>query len=198
MSGIYAYVLFDSGATHSFISTIFIRQHDIVREPMKIKLYVETPVGGILSTESVCKSCSIRIGERELSTDLVVLDMHDFDVILGMDWLATYHASMDGYGKRVNFQISKELIFSFDRSTGTTPPCIISFVQARQMLRKGCRGYLVSIKNKEHDELKLQNISIVNEFLDVFIDDLIGLPPDREIEFTIELAPNTSPISKAP
>ena len=66
------------------------------------------------------------------------------------------------------------------------------------MIRKGCRGYLVSIKNKEHDELKLQDISIVNKFLDVFIDDLTRLPPDREIKFTIELAPNTSPISKAP
>ena len=89
VSGIHASVLFDSDATHSFISTTFIRQHDIVCEPMKIKLYIETPVGGILSTENVCKSCSIRIGERELPTNLVVLDMHDFDIILGMDWLAT-------------------------------------------------------------------------------------------------------------
>ena len=46
--------------------------------------------------------------------------------------------------------------------------------------------------------MKLQDIPIVNEFSDVFIDDLTGLPQDREIEFTIELAPNTSPISKAP
>ena len=165
---------------------------------MKTKLYVETSVGGILSIENVCKSCSIRIGERELPTDLVVLDMHDFDAILGMDRLATYHASVDCHGKRVNFQIPEELTFSFDGSSGTTPPHIISFVQARQMLRKGCRGYLISIKNTEHDELRLQDISIVNEFSDVFIDDLSGLPSNREIEFTIELAPNTSPISKAP
>ena len=172
VSGIHASILFDSDATHSFISTTFIRQHDIGCEPMKTKLYVETPVGGILSTESVCKSCSIKIGERELPTDLVVLDMHDFDVILGMDWLATYHASVDCHGKRVNFHIPREITFSFDGSTGTTPPRIISPEQARQMIRKGCRGYLVSIKNKEHDELKLQDIPIINEFSDVFIDDL--------------------------
>ena len=131
VSSIHASVLFDSGATHSFISTTFIRQHDIVCESMKTKLYIETPVGGILSTESMCKSCSIRIGERELSTDLVVLDMHDFDVTLGMDWLATYHASMDCHGKRVNFQIPEELAFSFDGSIRTIPPRIILFVQAR-------------------------------------------------------------------
>ena len=131
VSGIHASVLFDSGTIHSFISTTFIRQHNIGCGPMKTKLYVETPVGGILSTESVCKSCSIKIGERELSTDLVVLDMHDFDIILGMDWLATYHASVDCHEKRVNFHIPGELTFNFDGSTETTPPRIISFVQAR-------------------------------------------------------------------
>ena len=66
------------------------------------------------------------------------------------------------------------------------------------MLKKGCRGYLVSIENIEHDELRLQDIPIVNKFLDVFIDDLSGLPPNREIEFTIELAPTAGLISKAP
>ena len=70
-----------------------------------------------MRTESMCKSCSIRIGERELPTNLVVLDMHDFDVILGVNWLATYHASVDYHGKRVNFQIPGELTFSFDGST---------------------------------------------------------------------------------
>ena len=155
VSGIYASILFNSDVTHSSISTIFIRQHDIVCEPMKIKLYIETPVGDILSIEIMCKSCSIRIKERKLPIDLVVLDMHDFDVILGMDWLATYHASMDCHEKRVNFQISRELTFNFDGSIGITPLRIISLVQARQILRKGCRGYLVSIKNTEHDELRL-------------------------------------------
>ena len=65
------------------------------------------------------------------------------------------------------------------------------------MLRKRCRGYLVSIKNIKHDELRLQDILIVNEFSNVFIDDLPELPSNSKIEFIIKLAPNADPITKA-
>ena len=54
------------------------------------------------------------IGYREMTIDLVLLDLHDFDVILGMDWLASYHASVNCFGKRVTFSISGQPDFSFE------------------------------------------------------------------------------------
>ncbi|RVW43163.1 ATPase 11, plasma membrane-type [Vitis vinifera] len=91
----------------------------------------------------------------------------DFDVILGMDWLASYHAFVDCFGKRVTFRIP------------------------------GCQGFLAYVVNEEHD-LKLEDIPIVKDYPDVFPDDLPGLPPEKKVEFTIDLAPKTTPISKAP
>ena len=65
------------------------------------------------------------------------------------------------------------------------------------MLRKGCQGFLTYVVNEEND-LKLEDIPIVKDYSDVFPNDLLGLPPEREVEFTIDLAPETAPISKAP
>jgi hypothetical protein len=66
------------------------------------------------------------------------------------------------------------------------------------LLRKGCKGFLAYVLKSEETMLKTANISIVKEFPDVFLEDLHGLPPEREVEFTIDLVPGTGPISKAP
>ena len=72
-------------------------------------------------------------------------------------------------------------------------------MKARKMLANGYNGFLASIVDKKkEDKLKLEDVPVVRDFSDVFPEDLPGLPPDREIEFEIELAPGTGPISKAP
>lgn len=195
--GIYAYILFDSDATHLFISTAFIKEHGMLSKSMATKLYDETPVGGTQSTNAIYKSCRVKIGDKELLVELIVLDMQDFDVILGMDWLVACYASVDYHGNRVNFQIPSELEFSFIGSIGVTPPHIILALQVGQMLRKRCRGSLVSIKDTEQDELRCEDIFIANDFSDLFLDDLPRLPSDRKVHFTIDLIPTSGPISKA-
>ena len=65
-------------------------------------------------------------------------------------------------------------------------------------LGRGCQGYLTSILNCTPKDINPSDILVVREFMDVFLDDLIELPPDRELEFTIDLVLGTSSISKAP
>ena len=64
------------------------------------------------------------------------------------------------------------------------------------MLKKGCKGYLATSRDTQQGELKLEDIFVVREFLDVFLEDLSGLPPDRKIEFSIDLLSGSSPVSK--
>ena len=66
------------------------------------------------------------------------------------------------------------------------------------MLEQGCEGYLVNVKDPTLVEPRLEEIPVVRNFLEVFPQELPGLPPEREVEFVIELAPGTEPISKAP
>ena len=64
-------------------------------------LFVRTPTGGSLLAERVYRDCMIRLGEHKLKVNLIILDIRDFDAILGMDWLASHHAI-------VNCSISQE------------------------------------------------------------------------------------------
>ena len=69
---------------------------------------------------------------------------------------------------------------------------------ASKMLRKGCQGYLAFIVDRRQEGTRLEDIPIVKEFPDVFPNDISGLPPNREVEFTIDLIPGAEPISILP
>jgi hypothetical protein len=193
-----ARVLIDTGSTHSFISTHFACQINKIAEPLDFCLSVATPIGDNILTDKVFRSSNVRVGDRNLVIDLVHLDFRDFDVILGMDWLATYHAIVDCFNKTITFRIPGDPEFYFKGDRIMVPPCIISALEANVLLRKGCQGYLAYVIDTEKSEVKLDDIPIVREFPDVFPEELPGLPLDREIEFSIDLALGTAPISIAP
>ena len=88
------------------------------------------------------------------------------------------------------------MIFCRERKILSTS--LISIIQANKMLHKACQGYLVYAIESGNSEMQLAEVPLVNEFFDVFPEDLPGLPPDREIEFEIKPAPGTEPISIAP
>ena len=197
VSTTYAYALFDPGATHS-ISSNFAKKHNFKFEPMESELCVDTPVKGVVVTDSVCKSYVVKIVDRELLADLTLLEMRNFDIIFGMDWLAAHYAMVDCHRKKVIFQVPGEIEFCFVGSGAYTSPRVISALHARCMMKKGCKGYLATVRDTQQSALRMEDIPIVREFPDVFLEDLSGLPPDREMEFSIDLLPDSSPISKAP
>ncbi|KAI5352716.1 hypothetical protein L3X38_005608 [Prunus dulcis] len=124
--------------------------------------------------------------------------MVGLDVILGMDWLAKHHFSVDCFKKEVVFRSPGRPEVTFYGERRVLPSCLISAMTAKRLLRKGCSGYLAQVIDTRDHELKLEDIPVVQEFTDVFPKDLPGLPPHRKIEFTIELVPGTNPISQAP
>ncbi|XP_043699911.1 uncharacterized protein LOC122650574 [Telopea speciosissima] len=125
ISGIPAYVLFDSGSTHSFVSSTFATKLNVVSKVLNYRLCVSIPSGGMIETELICEACDVEIMDRKSTTDLILLEMKDFDVILGMDWLATYHASVLCFEKRVVVRPMKEPEFKFSGMMIGTPPSVI-------------------------------------------------------------------------
>ncbi|XP_077232065.1 uncharacterized protein LOC143866018 [Tasmannia lanceolata] len=117
-----------------------------------------------------------------------------------MDWLTLNHANIDCYRKEVGFTIpdQPQLVYkSLDRNK---TPALISSLQARRLLKQGCEGYLaqVQVVDTSKKKMKLEDVPIVQKYVDVFPDDLPGAPPNRELEFSIELVPGANPISKRP
>ncbi|GJU31870.1 putative reverse transcriptase domain-containing protein [Tanacetum coccineum] len=124
--------------------------------------------------------------------------MLDFDVILGMDWLASHRATIDCYARTVIFGNVRQPEFVYHGSSPLKSVKLISAMKARTLISHGCQGFLASVMDTSLESPNIENLSVVREFADVFPDELPGLPPAREIEFGIELIPGAEPISKAP
>ena len=167
-------------------------------EPLDYVLSVSTPSGEIMLSKEKIKACEIEIAGRVLDVTLLVLDMRDFDVILGMDWLATNHASIDCSRKEVVFSPPTASSFKFKGVGTVVLPKVISAMKASKLLNQGTWSILASVVDTKEDETSLTSEPVVREYPDVFPKDLPGLPPHREVDFAIELEPNTTPISRAP
>ncbi|KAA0042309.1 reverse transcriptase [Cucumis melo var. makuwa] len=191
-------VLFDPGATHSFVFSIFLTKLNRILEPLSEGLAIYTPVGDVLLVNEVLRNCEVLVEGISLLVDLLPLELQRLDVILGMDFLFAHYASMDCHRKEVVFRKPgfAEVVFRGMRKAVSRS--LISVLKAEKLLRKGCTAFLAHIVVVQREKLKPEDVPVVKEFLDVFPDDLSGLPPDREIEFTIELLPGTAPISQAP
>ena len=109
-----------------------------------------------------------------MKADLIPLDIRDFDVILGMDWLANYRATVDCFRKEVTFRRPSEPDIILCGERRILPSCVISAVSARKLLRKGYPAYLAYVIDTQAVNVKLEDIPVVNEFSYVFPEDLTG------------------------
>ncbi|XP_070682440.1 uncharacterized protein [Malus domestica] len=133
-----------------------------------------------------------------MPADLIPLDIVDFDVILGADWLHYNRAHIDCYGKSVTFYRPGLPEVTFVGERGGVRYGVISAIRARKLLSKGCQGYLAYVVLNDVVPTRIEEVGVVRHYPDVFPDDLSGLPPDRDVEFSIDLLPGTDPISLTP
>ena len=193
-----AYTLVDPGASHSFASKHFLNRFQIETQPLEVCMRVSLPAGDPLLVDRVVRDSRVLIEGHEFPADLVALDMRDFDVVLGMDWLSRHKATLDCYKKEVKLNRPGKLEVKFRGVSRELSSCMISAMTAQKMLCKDCQGYLAFVVETRKEGTTLDEIPVGREFPDVFLDDIAGLPPDREVEFTIDLIPRTEPISIPP
>ncbi|XP_028068902.1 uncharacterized protein LOC114271486 [Camellia sinensis] len=145
-----AHVLFDSGSTHSFVSKLFAQHLDRSEEVLSYMLCVSSPLGNSMICTSVYFACELLIGDVRVCANLLPLDMIYFDIILGMDWLSEYGATIDCLTKQISFHPPGQSESSFQGQEVTPSPYLISAAKACKLIQKGCQGELnkVTIKNK--------------------------------------------------
>ncbi|XP_073119680.1 uncharacterized protein [Henckelia pumila] len=193
-----AYVLFDCGATHSFISKRFAKKLGLTPEILVEPFRVATPTSNPIETHRVHRDCVINISEHVFQAELIQLNMVEFDAILGMDWLANNHALVDCRMKNVKLRAANldEVIY---HGKVKEQKSLLSASQTWKAMKSGEEVYLAVVGEvNEEVTLSLEDIPVVQEFSDVFPEELPGLIPDREVEFEINLVPGAAPISKAP
>ena len=188
-----AYTLVGLGATHSFSSRPFLDNFQIETQPLEGRMTVSLPAGDPLVSNRVVRDSRVLIGGQEFLANLVALDMRDFDVVLGMDWLSRHRATLDCYKKEVKLHRPGELEVKFRGIRRELSSSMISAMVAQRMLRN-----LAYVMETGKEGTLVDEIPVVREFPYVFPDDIAGLPPEREVEFTIDLIPGTEPISIPP
>ncbi|XP_066347578.1 uncharacterized protein [Miscanthus floridulus] len=172
-----AVVLFDSSASHSFMSLVFASKYNQKVITLSTGSYCISAARTNISTNQVVQDVSIKIEGRVYMSDLVVLPGLGIDVILGMKW-------MSGHGVLID--------------TSTRVVMLRDPISNEAFLVPLPRDLDLHNTGNAIQTPRIEDVLVVCEFPDVFPDDLPSLPPDRDIEFKIELVPGTAPISRRP
>ncbi|KAL0293197.1 UNVERIFIED_CONTAM: Transposon Ty3-G Gag-Pol polyprotein [Sesamum angustifolium] len=171
-----AHVLIDPGSTCSFISHDFVSRVHASIESLGHDLCVSIPAGRVMLVNTVVRYCPVVVEGVTLYADLVVINLREFDVILGMDWLSCNHALVDCQTKEVTVEVNGQMKTVIVGKRKIIPNCLIS--------AKISPG--------------VSDVPVVREFPDVFPEELPGLPPHREVDFEIDTIPGAAPISITP
>nr|GEU64074.1 putative reverse transcriptase domain-containing protein [Tanacetum cinerariifolium] len=202
LNNCYASILFDSGADRSFVSTTFSALLDVAPSTLDTSYVVELADGRILETNIILRGCTLGLLGHQFNIDLMPVELGSFDVIIGMNSLAKYHALIVCDKKVVRIPYGDEvLIIRGDNCDGGSKLNIISCTKTQKYIQKGCQVYLVQVTSKKaegkSEDKRLEDVPIIREFPEVFPEDLPRLPPTRQVEFQIDLVPDAAPVARA-
>jgi hypothetical protein len=162
-----AVVLFDSRALHSFISAAYVGKHNLPLALLRCQMIVSS-LGGDMPVRQLCPKVNLKIKGVDFVANLIVLELKGNDVILGMDWLSKYKVLINCAKKFVKLKTpeGKEM----------------EFVVEQVVTAKGVANHS---KVNQLDGSQGSQVPVINEFPDVFLEELTSMPPDRDIEFVI-------------
>ncbi|KAD3068885.1 hypothetical protein E3N88_36765 [Mikania micrantha] len=198
INNIPASVLFDSGASMSFVSSTFCDGLSGKVKKIDRVFDVETAIGKMTRVTEAIDDCYVEIEGHRFPVRLFLITLGGFDVVLGMDWLAKYEANIVCRRKMICLRAMDGSSVTVYGDKAMYAPKIISMIKADVMMRRGCVAYLAYAIEERMDTRTIDDVPVVCNFPDVFPEELPGLPPEREIEFQIDLVPGAQPVAKAP
>ncbi|GKF87170.1 putative reverse transcriptase domain-containing protein [Tanacetum coccineum] len=185
------------------MSTTFSTLLDITPDTLDISYDVKLADRRISETNTILKGCTLGLLGHPLNIDLIHVELGNFDVIIGMDWLANHHAVIVCDEKIVQIPYGdKVLIVQGDRDGKgeKSKLSIISCTKTQKYINRGCPIFLAQVTKKEtedkSEDKRLEDVSTVQDFPEVFPKDLSGLPPMRQVEFQIDLVPGVAPVAR--
>ncbi|XP_070026361.1 uncharacterized protein [Nicotiana sylvestris] len=179
--------LFDPGSAYSYVSSYFVPYLGVSRNYLSSPIYVSTLVGDSIIVNRVYQLCLVVLSGFETRANLLLLSMVNFDIILGMDWLSPYYVILDFHTKTVMLTMPGLPWLEWRGTLDYITSRVISFLKAQWIVEKGCDAYLAYVRDVSVDTLTIESVLIVRHYPDVFSVDLLGMLPDRDIDFGIDL-----------
>ncbi|GJV23397.1 putative reverse transcriptase domain-containing protein [Tanacetum coccineum] len=180
INNVYASVLFDTGADRSFMSYAFNKYIDIPPTTLDTNYSVELANEKSLTTNTILRGCTLNLQNHLFKIDLLLIELGSFDVIVGMDWMAEHRAKVVCYEKYIRVPYGNDILIVQGERSG---------VKNKSRLEK---------EETEASKKRIEDVPVVRDFLEVFPEDLLGLPLTHQVEFHIELIPGAAPVARAP
>ncbi|MFS8027127.1 putative nucleotidyltransferase, Ribonuclease H [Helianthus anomalus] len=193
INDIYARVLFDSGADKSFVDNKFFELLKMPVKTLNVKYEVELADGTIETASTVLDGCFISIKDHYFPLSLLPFKLVGFDIVTGMDWLSYNQAQIVCNKKQVVIKTPSGEPLIIQGNTQYGLPEQVSMLKASRCLKKGCVIYMAQVTIDEQKP-KIEDIPVISEYPE----ELPGLPPDRQVEFRIDIIPGAAPIARAP
>ncbi|XP_050896089.1 uncharacterized protein LOC127102801 [Lathyrus oleraceus] len=173
--------------THSFLSLDCEEKSGLKLSSMDGSMIIDTPTLGLILTLWVCLNCLLTIYGKSFGMDLMCLTLRDLDVILGMNWFEFNHVHIKCFSKTVSFP---EFYNSDD--------LFVSAKQVNEFVKEDVAVFMILAFMNEETKSVLVELHVVSHIPKVCPDDINDFPPEREVEFAIDLIPGTSQVSVVP
>ncbi|KAJ9558183.1 hypothetical protein OSB04_012797 [Centaurea solstitialis] len=197
INSIRAKVLFDTGSDYSYATPELLKQCCVNLEPLDHPYEADTANGRVWVRE-FAKGCTVELEGCLVPVVLRLIPMESLDVVLGWDWMIRNKVKIDCEQKMVRIKLPDgrtAVVYGAKRNRSTS---LISVIKANRCIRKGCVWFMAYVVDSKKDKLEVKDVEVVRDYPEVFPEDLVSLPPYREIEFRIDLVPGETPIAKAP
>ena len=181
LSCLWARILFDFGASHSFIVASCVNVLGLKVKSFGKPLHVSSPLGIRVRVDQICRDCELEISRILLTMDLRVMYISDFDVILGMDWLTAHRVTIDCGHRRIIAYTRESIHVTFQGDKQDVLPQTVHDPRWHGQLM----GWLASLTLEDEGRQDLSLPQVICEYEDVFPDELPGLPSHRGVDFVI-------------
>jgi hypothetical protein len=159
---------------------------------------VQLATGAIRKVNEMVNSCLIDMNGLNTREDLNILPLGSYDCLIGMDWLDLHHALLDFHNKAftcLDEEGNQRKVQGIPRTVTVRE---ISALHLKKCYRRECQIFATHMEETPRDEVpNLEDYPVLKEFEDVF-KEVPGLPPRRDIDFSIDLMPGAAPVSKTP
>jgi hypothetical protein len=182
-------VLIDPRATNSFIYSDVLKRLKFKEVEQDEFRYAKMTSGAKQKVGGKVKDCNINLGDFITNVNLYVTVLGSYDIVIGMYWLEYHNVILNCTMKRLSLldDLGQSRVI-VGRNQGVSLR-FISSLKLQKSMCKGCKLYAILVLNEKGDVERLEEFPVVSKFVDVFPKELLGLPPERELEFTIYLKP---------
>ena len=158
------FALLDPGSTHSYVCSSVASRKCMIAEQLEYDIVVTNPLRHSVTVNRVYRQCPIQVESQVFPANLIDLPFHEFDLILGIDWLAVHHAVLDCYSKTVTFKVPGQDEVVLKGEKGYSSCNLISAAKAERFIRKGCEAYLAHVVEvKQVDSFGICCLCLVTE-----------------------------------